>query len=88
MSCSAEIAAAGADRGPRGFDDQIDRRLAPGQFDDIVIEPPGRGQSQCICIEILASGEVGHVDVDQQARHRRYQLPVFGIDAQGSCGGR
>src|SRR3546814_4967078 len=41
----AKVAAAGTGRRPRGLEDQIDGHLAPGQLDDVVVEPPELGRS-------------------------------------------
>src|SRR3546814_12237481 len=37
-------------------------------------------------IESLAGGDVGNVDVEEEAGHRRYHSPLLGIDAHGSAG--
>lgn len=71
-----------------GLFQQIERRFQPEQLDRACPDPPPDPKAERAAIESLCPREIGNVEVHDQSRGRgHHQVPVFGIDAQGSCGG-
>src|SRR3546814_2012817 len=83
---SSRVAACRADRSPALFLQKVDRRGRAQQLDEIGAEAAPDMEPQRRRIESLAGGDVGNVDVEEEAGHRRYHSPLLGIDAHGSAG--